>query len=165
MIGGYFNGHPWGNINIKVDDAASPVNAVFDGKNFDFADEIYTYRTLPSHSREKMHVLLSVDLEGSSKMAKPSIKKDAAGKFSGENRADHDYAVAWIKKFGNGRVFYTLLGHRDETYQNPMALKFFLAGAQYALGDLKADDSPSGKLAATTATPPPPSTPPSPATK
>jgi type 1 glutamine amidotransferase len=159
MIGGYFNGHPWHNINIKVDDSTSPVNAVFEGKNFDFNDEIYTYKTLPTHSREKLHVLLSVDLEASSKLAKPDIKKDAAGKYSGENRADHDYAVAWIKKYGNGRVFYTLLGHNEGTFQNPTIMKFFLAGAQYALGDVKADDSPSVKTAATSTTPSAPSSP------
>ncbi len=152
MIGGYFNGHPWHNISIKIDDSASPLTSVFEGKNFDFSDEIYTYKTLPNHSREKLHILLSVDLEASSKLAKPDIKKSADEKFSGENRADHDYAVAWIKKHGNGRVFYTLLGHNEATYQNPTTMKFFLAGAQYALGDLKAEDAPSVKPAETPAT-------------
>src|SRR5579862_476881 len=145
MIGGYFNGHPWHNINIKVDDKESPLTKLFEGKNFDFNDEIYTYKEVANHSREKMRVLLSVDLEASSKLAKPDIKAPAAagGTYSGENRKDHDYAVAWIKKSGNGRVFYTLLGHNDGTYMNPTIVKFFLNGMQYALGDLKVDDSPS----------------------
>jgi type 1 glutamine amidotransferase len=139
MIGGYFNGHPWQKINVKIDDANSPLTAQFEGKNFDFVDEIYTYKTLPNHGRDKLHVLLSIDLE---KSGFGKDDKDPA-KYKGENRADHDYAVAWIKKHGSGRVFYTLLGHREETYMNPLSMKFFLAGMQYALGDLKADDTPS----------------------
>ena len=131
MIGGYFNGHPWGKINVRIDDPKSPLTAQFDGKAFDFSDEIYTYKA--PYSREKLHILLSVDLE-------------ASKITSGENRKDHDYAVAWIREYGKGRVFYTLFGHNDGTYMNPLTLKFFLSGIQYALGDLKADATPSGKL-------------------
>ena len=100
MIGGYFNGHPFHKINIKVDDPKSPLTAEFDGKNFDFNDEIYTYKTLPNHTRAKLHVLLSLDLD------KCGFKKDDKDptKYQGENRADHDDLVAWIKKYGNGRV-------------------------------------------------------------
>ena len=39
------------------------------------------------------------------------------------------------------------LGHRNEIYYNPLVLKHYLAGFQYALGDLEGDGSPtaSGK--------------------
>ncbi len=40
-----------------------------------------------------------------------------------------------------GRVFYCSLGHRDEIYWNPTILKFYLAGIQFALGDLDWLDS------------------------
>jgi hypothetical protein len=40
---------------------------------------------------------------------------------------------------------------------NPMAVKFFLNGMQYALGDLKADDSPSKAPTETPAAQPNPS--------
>ena len=139
MIGGYFNGHPWGKINVRIDDPKSPLTAQFEGKPFDFSDEIYTYKD--TYTREKLHILLSVDIE------KSGIK-------SGENRKDHDYGVAWIREYGKGRVFYTLFGHREETYMNPMTVKFFLSGIQYALGDLKADATPSGPLPPAPATPP-----------
>ena len=55
-------------------------------------------------------------------------------------RKDHDFALSWIQKVGQGRVFYEALG-----YNNPDMLAHILAGMQYALGDLKADDSPSKK--------------------
>ena len=47
---------------------------------------------------------------------------------------------------GLGRVFYFALGHREDgIYRSTEMLQHLLAGTQYAIGDLKADDSPSGK--------------------
>jgi hypothetical protein len=41
-------------------------------------------------------------------------------------------------------VFYQALGHHESIYyNNPAMLEHILAGMQYALGDLEADDSPS----------------------
>jgi type 1 glutamine amidotransferase len=132
MIGGQFNGHPWGKISIRNEDPTNPVNAAFDGKGFEFSDEIYTFKK--TYSRERQHILLSIDL--------------AASKIeSGINRPeDQDYAVSWLNHVGQGRVFYSLLGHREDTYSSPAVLKHFLAGLQYALGDLEANDKPSGPL-------------------
>jgi len=59
-------------------------------------------------------------------------------------REDKDYALAWIRAWGKGRLFYCALGHRAEVTLDPTMVKFYLAGIQYALGDLKADDRPSG---------------------
>ncbi|HTU21418.1 MAG TPA: ThuA domain-containing protein [Gemmataceae bacterium] len=129
LIGGYFNGHPWGKITMKIDDPKNPVNACFGGKEYTIQDEIYTFKA--PYSRDKLRVLTSIDLE------KSGIKKG--------NRADNDYAVSWIHKSGKGRVFYCSLGHRDETFWNPVILKHYLAGIQFALGDLPADAAPSRK--------------------
>ena len=55
-------------------------------------------------------------------------------------------ALSWIRREGNGRLFYQALGHHESIYyNNPAMLEHILAGIQYALGDLKADDSPSAK--------------------
>jgi type 1 glutamine amidotransferase len=51
--------------------------------------------------------------------------------------------VSWVRKVGNGRVFYTNFGHREETFANPVVLKHMCDGIQYALGDLDADDIPT----------------------
>ena len=40
-------------------------------------------------------------------------------------------------------MFYSSLGHNEYVYWNPEILKFYLAGLQYALGDLDADATPS----------------------
>ena len=60
-------------------------------------------------------------------------------------RADHDYGLSWIRREGKGRVFYIAHGHAEEVYANKPMLEHLLAGIQYALGDLAADDKPSAK--------------------
>jgi type 1 glutamine amidotransferase len=136
MIGGFFNQHPWGKITLFIDDPKSPVNAPFVayGKPFEISDEIYRFRD--PYSRERLHVLTSIDVEKS----KLDTGLDA--------RADHDYGVSWLNKYGEGRVFYCSLGHREETYMNPTVLAHYLAGLQFVMGDLEADASPSGSIAA-----------------
>ena len=126
MMGGYFMGHPFSQITVKVDDPASPINAMFGGKGFDFADEIYTFRD--PYSREKLHVLLSVDWEKSPKAQAAAEKALASKRWKG--RPDNDFAISWIHKYGQGRVFYSALGHWHQTYYNPTILQHFLAGLQ-----------------------------------
>jgi type 1 glutamine amidotransferase len=53
--------------------------------------------------------------------------------------------VSWIKRDGQGRVFYMSIGHDERQYAIKPVMEHLLAGMQYALGDLKADDSPSKK--------------------
>ena len=62
-------------------------------------------------------------------------------------RTDHDYALSYIHREGQGRVFVTVLGHDESIYKIPAYLQHVLAGVQYAIGDLAADDSPSGGTA------------------
>ena len=60
-------------------------------------------------------------------------------------RTDHDYALSYIQREGKGRVFVEVLGHDESIYKLPPMLAHILAGVQYALGDLAADDTPSSK--------------------
>jgi hypothetical protein len=55
----------------------------------------------------------------------------------GIHRTDGDFPVSWIRREGSGRVFYCSLGHREEIYWNPQVLAHYLAGIQFALGDLE----------------------------
>lgn len=130
MMGGFFAGHPFRRISVKVDDTASPLTAMFEGKGFEISDEIYTFKD--PYSREKLRILLSIDWENAN--------------LSKGNRADNDYALSWIREFGQGRVFYCGLGHDHAIFWNPTILKHYLAGIQYALGDLKANATPSAKV-------------------
>ena len=56
------------------------------------------------------------------------------------NRTDNDFAITWLKREGAGKVFYCSLGHNHEIFWNPAVLRHYLAGIQYALGDLEAAD-------------------------
>jgi type 1 glutamine amidotransferase len=56
-----------------------------------------------------------------------------------------DFPVSWIKAYGKGRVFYTTMGHNPAAFTKPEILQHILAGIQFAIGELKADMSPSEK--------------------
>jgi len=138
MIGGYFKFH-WSYptpITVKIDDPKSPINAAFKGQSFNTIDEVYTFNDA-SFSRENVHVLTSIDY---------SLMTDCDKGLESNPRPDKDHGLSWIRREGNGRLFYQALGHHESIYyNNPAMLEHILAGMQYALGDLKADDSPSAK--------------------
>jgi len=130
MVGALFNGHPWGGGGtwaFKVDEPDHILAKAFGGKGFKLKDEIYELKD--PYSRANCRVLLSLDLSDST----------TAGKGT---RADKDYAVAWIREEGGGRVFYCSLGHDVNVFQEPAILRFYLDGIQYALGDIAADATP-----------------------
>ena len=60
-------------------------------------------------------------------------------------RPDHDHPLSWIRREQKGRVFYMSHGHNEKVYANAVLLQHLLAGVQYALGDLTADDAPSSR--------------------
>ena len=137
MIGGFFKFH-WldpQHIVFKIDDKASPLTKMFAGQDYDVYDETYTF-SVNSFSRENVHVLTSINYDKMSFMDR--LKESYP-------RPDHDFGLSWIKRDGQGRVFYMALGHDERMYAIPAMLEHLLAGMQYTLGDLKADDSPSVK--------------------
>ena len=137
LIGGYFKFH-WPDpqlIYVKIDDPISPLTTMFHGKEFEIHDETYTFEQ-DSFSRRNVHVLTSIDY---SKMSAEDKAKEA------HPRTDGDYALSYIRREGKGRVFYEGHGHSDRVYAMTPMLEHLRAGIQYALGDLKADDSPSVK--------------------
>jgi type 1 glutamine amidotransferase len=138
MIGGFFKFH-WNDgqvIMVKVDEPDHPLNAAFKGKpQLQIIDETYTFGR-DTYSRQNLRVLTSVDY------AKMSAEDKAKEQYP---RADGDYALSWIRREGKGRVFYEAHGHNEKVYAIRPILEHVLAGIQYALGDLEADDSPSAK--------------------
>ena len=61
-------------------------------------------------------------------------------------RPDNDYALSWVRSFGQGRAFYCAFGHDHAIFWNPAILQHYLDGIQFALGDLPADATPSAKI-------------------
>jgi type 1 glutamine amidotransferase len=138
MIGGFFKFH-WNDgqdITVKVDDPNSPLTAMFKGKpQLVVVDETYTFGR-ETYSRKNLRVLTSIDY---AKMTDEDKKKES------NPRSDGDYALSWIHRDGKGRVFYEAFGHNEKIYAMTPILEHVLAGMQYVLGDLQADDSPSEK--------------------
>jgi hypothetical protein len=120
MIGGWFDEHPWSTFNAPIvnEDPNFPAVRHFP-KAFVKYDEIYQTK---EWSRDKVNVLLSLD---STKLnyANPRV-----------HRADHDFAVAWDKMYGKGRVFYSTLGHTQEAWSDPDIRKMYFEAIKWVLG-------------------------------
>ena len=128
MIGGYFDEHPWGTFDapILVEDPAFPGMGQWP-RSFVLRDEIYQIK---DYSRDKLRVLMRLD------PAKLDLKNKNV------HRTDGDFAVAWAKSYGKGRVFYSSLGHVVENWDNPAVQKMYSEAIQWALGLVDADISP-----------------------
>jgi type 1 glutamine amidotransferase len=149
VLGGQFGGHPRSDqpMVVRIDDPKHPLIKGFGGESSTIGDELYQFNAR-SHAdfRKKLRVLLTLDV----------TRMTVEG-----NRADQDYAVAWVKKVGEGRVFHSTLGGGAPVFCNPKVLRFYQDGIQFALGDLEADTRPSAEVGIG----PPPVAAPAPATK
>ncbi len=123
-------------VFIKLDDPAHPLNQVFGGQDFDYRDEFF--RVHEPYSRDRVRVLMSIDTAKTDMQQQPS--------YGAVVRADNDYALAWVRQYGRGRVFYCGFAHHPSVFWEPKMLQFYLAATQFALGDLPAPTTPSAKL-------------------
>jgi len=123
-------------VFIKLDDPTHPVNQAFGGQGFDYRDEFF--RVHEPYSRNRVRVLLSIDTEKTDLNQGP-----AYGKLE---RADNDFALAWVRQYGRGRAFYCGFAHHPSVFWDPKMLQFYLAATQFALGDLPAPTTPSARL-------------------
>jgi type 1 glutamine amidotransferase len=104
LIGGHANWHPPG-LTFEVQ-VDDPDHAIMDGvENFEIDDEIYMSAWDPS-----IHVLASATW------------------------SEKQHPMAWTQSYGEGRVFYTTLGHGPGTYEKPMMQKLMTNGALWAAG-------------------------------
>jgi type 1 glutamine amidotransferase len=140
MMGGFAGAHHTEKQVMKVDDPNSPLMKSFGSVPFEHTDEFYIMPEGTPFSRDKQHVLMSIDVEKSDRAT--------SGKFCPEcTRKDQDYAFVWIKTFGKGRVYISPLGHTPIMYTDKRWTTHMLAAVQFILGDLDADTTPSSKLA------------------
>lgn len=129
LCGATFIGHPWNEeIGVALEEPGSPLLAAFGGKDFRIADEIYEYG--PPYDRSQVRVLLSLD----------PARSNMGVKWI--HRKDNDFALAWVKSSGQGRVFVTSFGHRTELFWDPRVLRFYLDAVQFAAGDLAVPSAP-----------------------
>jgi type 1 glutamine amidotransferase len=62
------------------------------------------------------------------------------------HRTDRDFAVAWAKMYGKGRVYYSTLGHVEENWDNPQFQKMYTGAIKWALGLVDANVTPQPAL-------------------
>ena len=121
LIGGYFNNHPWHqSVRIDVVDPASPLVA-FLGTTLQIEDEIYQ---IGDFDHRGSHVLLRLD---------PASVDLAAG---GVQRRFYGWPLAWTRSYGQGRVFYTALGHDAAVWQDPRYRQLLLNAILWTTGKL-----------------------------
>jgi uncharacterized protein len=121
MIGGWFDQHPWMTFNAPIinEDPSFPAVRHFPAEFVKY-DEIYQPK---EWAREKVNVLLSLDPGKLDYTNNPRI-----------HRQDHDFAVAWAKMYGKGRVFYSTLGHTQEAWNDPDIRKMYFEAIRWVLG-------------------------------
>ena len=119
LIGGYFNGHPWHQtVTIEVADPSDPLVA-FLGHSLQVEDEIYQ---VSDFDYRGSHVLLRLD-PGSVDLSKPGVHQ----RFYG-------WPLAWTRSYGEGRVFYTALGHEASVWQDARYQRMLTNAILWSMG-------------------------------
>ena len=115
MIGGYFERHPKGTPKgtVTVVDPKHPATAKLP-KTLERNDEWYYYKDFDPTVR----VLITID-----------------PKSIGEGEADvNPNPLVWCHDFGGGRVFYSALGHTNESWSEPYMISLMTGALAYAVG-------------------------------
>ena len=111
LVGGYFKSHPRQQeavLNVVDTSHRSTKHLPLQWKRF---DEWYNFKDM----QPGLHILISID------------EKSYEGGEMGDS-----HPMAWYHKFDGGKVFYTELGHTNESFADPLYLKHILGGIRYA---------------------------------
>ncbi|HEY4358917.1 MAG TPA: ThuA domain-containing protein [Acidobacteriaceae bacterium] len=122
MMGGYFDEHPWGVTTAPV----IVERPEFPGwrslaPRTTMRDEFYQVSEKP-YSRNNVDVIARLDVSKLDMNAKNVRRKDA------------DFPVAWAKTYGQGNVFWSTLGHAEETWDDPHVQAIYVGALRWALG-------------------------------
>jgi cytochrome c len=121
MVGGYFAHHPNQQMATLTVVDKNFIATKMLPTEWKRKDEWYHYKTV----NPDIHVL--INLEESSLTYNKNGGDDAY-------KMGAQHPIAWYHEFDGGRVFYTGLGHTDESYSEPLFLQHLLGGIKYAIG-------------------------------
>ncbi|MBP2335085.1 glucose/arabinose dehydrogenase/PKD repeat protein [Saccharothrix coeruleofusca] len=122
LVGSYFKSHPAiQEADVHVEDHDHPATAGLP-EVWTRTDEWYSYRSNP---RSRVHVLASLDEQS-------YAPTDPSG----------DHPISWCHTPGQGRSWYTGMGHTKESYADPQFRSHLLGGLKYAMGATAADCEP-----------------------
>ena len=133
VLGGWSVNHPWNagsTITLRIEEPSHPLTKMFGGPTVRHTDEIFQF---DRYSRGRQRVLIGIDTKRTDMNVPGIVRKDG------------DFGLVWIRSHGKGRVFYSEFGHQKDVYWRPAILEHYLAGIQYALGDLQVDATPNPK--------------------
>ena len=120
FLGAEFIRH--GKQQVGVNKVIDPTFPGFEkvGDSFSFQEEWYTLKDF----RPEIHVLTTFN--------SPALE--------GDDYKRPSYPNCWARNEGQGRVFYTAMGHREDVWTNPTFRQILIGGIKFALGDAKAPD-------------------------
>ncbi len=139
MLGARFVNHGSENLpgTIRVE---NPNHVAMQGftNPFTFTEEFYLFRgpsatSIDSFTRRDLRVLMNLD-PATPTPARPLPLPPPAPQIQAT-----DLPLAWTRQHGAGRVFYSALGHRPETWDGAAFRAHALAAIRWALGDGDAD--------------------------
>ena len=136
FIGARFVNHGSENLpgTIRVEDPNHVAMRGFTNP-FSFVEEFYLFRgpsatSVDSFTRRDLHVLMNLD---------PATPTPARPLPQFPQLQATDLPLAWTRQHGGGRMFYSALGHRPETWDNPQFRAHAAAAIRWALFDGDAD--------------------------
>lgn len=114
FINGNFDGHPWNAGETCAFTNHEPTHAVVKmwPSEFKFKDEIYQYK---GYDPNAVRVLLSLNMADT------------------KTKGAYHVPVCWVREFGDGRLFYTNLGHNESTWKDQKYREHLLTGIRWAL--------------------------------
>jgi type 1 glutamine amidotransferase len=128
LIGGHFDDHPWDIFDapVVVDAPDFPAMKAFP-HSFTTRDEIYQMKDF---SRDRVRVLAHLDA------SKVDLHNPRV------HRTDRDFALAWARTYGKGRVYYSAFGHTDESWDDPAMQTMWLEAIKWTLKLTEGDANP-----------------------
>ena len=116
MVGAYFTSHP-NNPNVRtaefqVVDKNHPASDSLPDR-WERKDEFYNFKQI----NPDIHVLIKID------------EKSYEGGINGDN-----HPMSWYHEYDGGRVFYTAMGHTNESFDEPLFQQHVIGGLKYVLG-------------------------------
>lgn len=92
-------------------------------QDFDLHEEWYSLKNFA----DDLHVILAQDSTG----------------MKGDMYQRPRFPATWVRRHGQGRVFYTSMGHREDVWTNPLFERLLLGGLAWAFGQTSPDVTPN----------------------
>lgn len=123
LLGGEFISHGRQQTSkqlcVSPDFPGAPVPEEF----FELHEEWYALKNFP----DDLHVILVQETEG----------------MEGAMYQRPRFPATWARRQGQGRVFFTSMGHREDVWTNPIFQRMLMGGLAWSMGYLEADVTPN----------------------